>query len=90
MNFLSLSMGLSVTSFARKRSVLLSMTTSVFFHEFLEIFLRRLGKQTHTGSTEESSSEPNPVYGGIGFSAFGGGGALYGTGVKSSIPYFVL
>lgn len=33
----------------------------------------------------ESSSEPNPVYGGIGFSAFGGDGALYGTGVKSSI-----
>jgi len=32
----------------------------------------------------ESSSEPNPVYGGNVFSGFGGDGVLYGTGVKSS------
>lgn len=32
----------------------------------------------------ESSSEPNPVYGGNVFSGFGGGRVLYGTGVKSS------
>lgn len=55
-----------------------------FSMNFLKSFWGGLGSkliQEH----RESSSEPNPVYGGIGFSAFGGGGALYGTGVKSSI-----
>lgn len=55
-----------------------------FSMNFLKSFWGGLGSklmQEH----RESSSEPNPVYGGIGFSAFGGDGALYGTGVKSSI-----
>lgn len=51
---------------------------------FLKSFWGGLGSKPMQ-EQRESSSEPNPLYGGICLPTFGGGGALYGTGIKSSV-----
>lgn len=53
---------------------------------FLKSFWGGLGSNP-TQEQRESSSEPNPLYGGISLPTFGGGGALYGIEVKSSVKH---
>lgn len=55
-----------------------------FSMNFLKSFMGGLGSKPMQ-EQRESSSEPNPWYGGYVLSTFGGGGALYGIGAKSSV-----